>query len=180
MSENNGKPKPKRTYKSRLPSYVNPSDKELMALISELGGKKERFLLAYAYVGSIVQASALAGCNFKSHFKFMDDPKYAKAFKEVQKESKLRLIGEAHRRAMTGSDKILALLLQRYFPKFRECKSYSVNAHIKHAGAVDVKHDFVSELLQSDIGEALLTDIAERMAGFVNSAPTPERNGISK
>lgn len=67
--------------------------------------KKKAFLAAYAEAGNITRAAELAGVDRTSHYKWLNDPEYAEAFKAADEQAGDRLEQEARRRAVEGTQK---------------------------------------------------------------------------
>jgi hypothetical protein len=66
------------------------------------------FLECYARTGNITAAAELAGLSRQSHYRWADEsPAYAVAFREASDIAVDRLIDEARRRALGGSDVLL-------------------------------------------------------------------------
>jgi hypothetical protein len=63
------------------------------------------FLDAYAQLGNIPAAAQLAKVSRQSHYSWLDEPEYAAAFAEVQKEAEDMLFEEAQRRAVDGVER---------------------------------------------------------------------------
>lgn len=67
--------------------------------------KKDAFLAAYAKVGVLGRAAELAKCNRNTHYEWLKDSEYAKAFDEAHEQACESLETEARRRAVEGTDK---------------------------------------------------------------------------
>jgi hypothetical protein len=66
-------------------------------------GKRQAFLAAYAECGSITIAAKAADINRCTHFDWMKETEYRKAFKAAQDEACELLEKEARRRAIEGT-----------------------------------------------------------------------------
>jgi len=66
--------------------------------------KREAFLTAYSEVGVVTHAADVAGVHRNAHYNWMDDPEYAKRFREAEKQACEVLEKEIRRRAVEGVD----------------------------------------------------------------------------
>jgi hypothetical protein len=66
------------------------------------GNKRAKFLAAYAKVGIIGEAARLAKCDRTSHYNWMEDPDYERAFIEAHEAACDRLEEEVRKRAYDG------------------------------------------------------------------------------
>lgn len=65
--------------------------------------KQQAFLVAYARMGNIVRAAAVAGCHYSAHQHWMGhDPTYPERFKQARAEAGEHMEAEALRRAVDG------------------------------------------------------------------------------
>jgi hypothetical protein len=67
--------------------------------------KRSAFLAAYAELGNITQAPKVARCHRSSHYEWLDDPDYERAFAAAKAEACDHLEAEARRRAVEGVEK---------------------------------------------------------------------------
>jgi hypothetical protein len=75
----------------------------------------------------------MAGMCRQNHFRWAwESPRYAEAFKAAREVAVDRLVGEAHRRAMSGSDALLRFLLKAARPEV-----YGNRCAPKYPGAGD-------------------------------------------
>ena len=85
----------------------------------DLSPAQKRFLTAISQIANITQAAELAGVARSSHYRWLREPRYRKAFLEARESALDRLELEAWKRATTGSDRLLIFLLSSYRPRFR-------------------------------------------------------------
>jgi hypothetical protein len=103
------------------------------------------FLEAYAQIGGVTEAAAIAGINRRTHYRKLNDPTYRAIFQETEEQAAQALEDEAVRRAKDGvrrpvmyqgapvkigrrtlyhveySDQLLMVLLKRFRPQlYRE------------------------------------------------------------
>jgi hypothetical protein len=94
---------------------------------------QRRFLTAYAECGNITRAAAVAKITRRPHYDWLAaEPDYVRAFKEAGDTAADRLVEEARRRAMVGSDVLLIFLLKGLRPE-----TYRDNHHLTFKGKVD-------------------------------------------
>jgi hypothetical protein len=110
-----------------------------------------KFLEAYRNTGNVSRAARIAEIHRGDHYRWMDDPEYAKEFEEAHAEAIDILEGEARRRAVEGveekvfqqgrevgtvvkySDKLLMFLLQGTKPE-----KFWQNFKVEVTGEVDL------------------------------------------
>lgn len=66
--------------------------------------KKGAFLVAYASTGNICEAAKAARIERRQHYRWLEDPEYAKAFDDAHETAGETLEAEARRRAESGWD----------------------------------------------------------------------------
>ena len=81
---------------------------------------QERFLKIVSQSANITQAAELAGIDRSNHYRWLESPKYRRAFLEARESALDRLELEAWKRAMAGSDRLLIFLLSSYRARFRQ------------------------------------------------------------
>lgn len=86
--------------------------------------KKEKFLEAYAELGTITHAAKAAGIDRRTHYDWLEaDEDYGHAFADAEQAAVDMLEGEARRRAFAGSDTLVIFLLKGMRPeKYAERK----------------------------------------------------------
>lgn len=67
--------------------------------------KRQAFLAAYAQLGNITSAAKAAGIDRTSHYLWLADKAYKKAFTDSDEQATERMEQEAWRRAVVGTDK---------------------------------------------------------------------------
>ena len=87
------KPAPKA--KKAAPAIAAP-------VVTQSDTQKRAFLAAFAETGNIRRAALTANVSRQSHYRWMDDPDYAKRFQAAQEEASDILEEEARRRAIAG------------------------------------------------------------------------------
>ena len=112
--------------------------------------RQARFLKAYVRTGTILHAALAAKVDRQTHYKWMDNPRYAQAFAEAEELAIQELEREARRRALEGvrepvgfwkgkaseyvkrySDTLLIFLLKGHRPdKYRERQEIEHKGHI--------------------------------------------------
>lgn len=66
--------------------------------------KKAAFLVAFEQVGTVLHAAAMAGIDRTTHYRWLEDEEYAKAFAEAEDKAVEALEKEARRRAIEGTE----------------------------------------------------------------------------
>lgn len=80
--------------------------------------KKQKFLEAYAELGTITHAATAAGIDRRTHYDWLEsDQDYALAFADAENAAVDMLEGEARRRAFAGSDTLVIFLLKGMRPE---------------------------------------------------------------
>ncbi len=109
----------KRTAKKesprRVPSSVIP--KEVADNLSGLAPRQRKFLQAYEETASISQAAQVAQVHRTTHYQWLKEEAYRRAFQEIQATVGDLLMDEAVRRALAGSDQLLQFLLRGLKPE---------------------------------------------------------------
>lgn len=107
--------------------------------------KKNKFLNALAKLGSVKAAAEDAGIDRTTHYTWLDDESYKKAYERARQIAADALEEEARRRAVEGyigkdgvreySDKLLIALLKANFPdRYKE----RVESKVELSGAVGI------------------------------------------
>jgi hypothetical protein len=96
--------------------------------------KKSAFLMSFSQCGNVTQAASDAGVERRTHYDWMQDPGYAKAFGIAQDRAARELEDTAVKRAVAGSDTLLIFLL-----KCRNRAVFGDHASVDHAGGVELK-----------------------------------------
>jgi hypothetical protein len=100
-----------------------------------------KFMQTYARTGNLHAAARSARFSLVAHYRMLEaDSEYRKAFEAAQQQLADLLEAEAFRRALAGSDELLAFLLRSWLPeRYRE--------HIKyeHSGTVVVDEGDASD-----------------------------------
>ena len=101
--------------------------------------KKDRFLEAYAELGTLTYAAIAAGCSRRSHYNWLeDDPDYAQRFRDAEDAAVDGLEQEAIRRAFAGSDTLLIFLLKGLRPdRYAQRTTVEVKQHADAGQLVD-------------------------------------------
>jgi hypothetical protein len=99
---------------------------------------QQRFLTAYTQLGNITAASEAAGISRQNHYDWMAEvPGYPAAFRQAGEAAVDRLVEEARRRAMLGSDVLLIFLLKGLRPEvFRDNHHLTVRSKVDHGGTI--------------------------------------------
>lgn len=94
----------------------------------------KRVFLANLMAGdSITQAAGAAGVAYSTACKWMRDPAFAAEVVEHRKVTQEKLVKEAERRAIRGSDRLLMFLLQANDPK-----KYNPATKLEHSGSIGI------------------------------------------
>lgn len=107
--------------------------------------KKNKFLNAFAKIGSVKAAAADAGIDRTTHYTWLDDESYKRAYERARQIAADALEEEARRRAVEGyigkdgvreySDKLLIALLKANFPdRYKE----RMESKVELSGAVGI------------------------------------------
>jgi hypothetical protein len=72
----------------------------------DLSPKQKAFLGAFAETGSVTAAARAADIYRSTHYYWLENPEYAKAFDQAQEEATDRLEEEARRRAVQGVQRL--------------------------------------------------------------------------
>lgn len=107
--------------------------------------KKNKFLNAFAKLGSVKAAAADAGIDRTTHYTWLDDESYRRAYERARQIAADALEEEARRRAVEGyigkdgvreySDKLLIALLKANFPdRYKE----RMESKVELSGAVGI------------------------------------------
>lgn len=86
----------------------------------ELTPQQRRFLAVVGQSANLTQAAELVGLNRSTHYHWLQQAAYRRAFLEARESALDRLEQEAWRRAHAGSDRLLVFLLSSYRPRFRQ------------------------------------------------------------
>jgi hypothetical protein len=136
---------------------------------------QRRFLTAYTLLGNITAASEAAGITRQNHYDWMAEvPGYPAAFRQAGEDAVDRLVEEARRRAMLGSDVLLIFLLKGLRPEvFRDNHHLTVKSRVDHGGTIvhQVEEAMSDEQRIERINELLARAQSRRLAA-------PDGNGI--
>jgi hypothetical protein len=106
----------------------------LLSAFPDLTAHQQRFLAAYAELGNLTGAAAVAGLSRQRHYEWTwsGDEQYIAAFKAANEIAVEGLELEARRRAMGGSDLLLIFLLKGLRPDmYRDNVKVDVNAKVE-------------------------------------------------
>lgn len=113
----------------------------------DLNDKQQVFLEAIRAGMDYSEASAHAGVNRSTSYRWRLDPSFAERVKQAEQVSVDQLKQEAHRRAMRGSDRLLEFLLINRAPdEFQNVRNVNVSGHLATANMTD--EEIVQELAQ--------------------------------
>ena len=100
---------------------------------------QERFLRAYANCGNVTAAARQVKCDRTSHYDWLKDPEYAKAFENCHEEAIEVLENALRKRAMKADTTAAIFLLKALKPEvYRERHDYYLQGQIQHGGQVVV------------------------------------------
>jgi hypothetical protein len=152
--------------------------------------KKAAFLSAYETIGTISHAAQTAGIGRQTHYDWLQDPEYKKAFQASHAKAIDALEMEARRRAMRGtdepiyykgkivggvrkySDTLLIFLLKAARPKkYRDNVKIEQSGGLKFDATLNMKS--VTEIRQEILNHPALLD-AHRAAALPKEPPAPE------
>lgn len=85
--------------------------------LAGLTPRQRKFLQAYEETASISQAARAANIHRSTHYQWLKDEAYRRAFQEIQATLGDLLLDEAVRRALAGSDQLLQFLLRGLKPE---------------------------------------------------------------
>jgi hypothetical protein len=93
-----------------------------------------KFMAAYVKTASLPAAARSPKISLASHYRMLEaDGGYRKAFETAQEQAVGLLEAEAFRRALNGSDELLAFLLRAWLPEL-----YCDHTVYEHSGSVTV------------------------------------------
>ena len=117
------KPAPSKAKQDKAKSETKKREKQYRFIAN---AKKNKFLNALAKLGSVKAAAQEAGIDRTTHYTWLDDETYKKAYERARQIAADALEEEARRRAVEGyigkdgvreySDKLLIALLKANFP----------------------------------------------------------------
>ncbi len=135
------KTKRKKAAPVKEPGEIKKREKKYRFIAS---AKKNNFLNAYAACGSVKTAALEAGVDRTTHYTWLEDETYRKAYERARQIAADALEEEARRRAVEGwmergvrvySDKLLIALLKANFPdRYKE----RVESKVELSGEVGI------------------------------------------
>ncbi len=144
--------------------WVQPKENQLFSYIPH--PKKRAFLVAFSTTGMLTRAAQIAGVDRSSHYHWLKDPEYRKAFEYAQEIAGDNLESLAFERAQDkrdpGSTTLLIFLLKAVKPeKYRERVSTEISGSLQR------------ELKVQDPGRDVLSD--ERLKNLLELAQRIEQ-----
>lgn len=119
----------KGTRGTRTRSAINGSAAaESLSLIEHSDAIRAKALVAYRLAGTVKDACVAANIGRRTWYNWLeDDPAFARSVVDATEDVSDELVGEAVKRAKTGSDTLLMFLLRSYKPEiYRETHKIEV------------------------------------------------------